>query len=57
METTQDGPPFRQLKAWAESRDLAVLIDKLCVRRAKTIDRGLADQVRRAAISIPSNIA
>jgi four helix bundle protein len=31
-------------------------IYKLCVRRAKTIDRGLADQIRRAAISIPSNI-
>ena len=57
METTQDGPSYRQLKAWAESRDLAVLIYKLCVRRAKTIDRGLADQIRRAAISIPSNIA
>ena len=57
MEITQDGPPYRQLKAWSESRDLAVLIYKLCVRRAKTIDRGLADQIRRAAISIPSNIA
>lgn len=57
METTQDGPAYRQLKAWAESRDLAVLIYKLCARRAKTIDRGLADQIRRAAISIPSNIA
>jgi len=34
-----------------------VLVYKLCVRRAKTIDRGLADQIRRAAISIPSNIA
>ena len=57
METTSEGPPYRQLKAWAESRDLAVLIYKLCVRRRATIDRGLADQIRRAAISIPSNIA
>lgn len=57
MESSAEGPPYRQLKAWAESRDLAVLIYKLCVRRAKTIDRGLADQIRRAAISIPSNIA
>ena len=57
MESSAEGPPYRQLKAWAEPRDLAVLIYKLCVRRAKTIDRGLADQIRRAAISIPSNIA
>ena len=57
MESSAEGPPYRQLKAWAESRDLAVLIYKLCVRRAKSIDRGLADQIRRAAISIPSNIA
>lgn len=57
MEITQDGPPYRQLKAWSESRDLAVLIYKLCVKRAKSIDRGLANQIRRAAISIPSNIA
>ena len=57
MESSAEGPPYRQLKAWAESRDLAVSIYKLCVRRAKTIDRGLADQIRRAAISIPSNIA
>ena len=57
MESSAESPPYRQLKAWSESRDLAVLIYKLCVKRAKTIDRGLADQIRRAAISIPSNIA
>ena len=53
MESSAEGPPYRQLKAWAESRNLAVLIYKLCVRRAKTIDRGLADQIRRAAIFHP----
>ncbi len=57
METTPDGPPYRQLKAWIESRDLAVLIYRLCARRPASMDRGLADQIRRAAISIPSNIA
>ena len=57
MEMTQDGPPYRQLKAWIESRDLAVLIYRLCARRPASMDRGLADQIRRAAISIPSNIA
>ena len=57
MESSAEGPPYRQLKAWAESRDLAVLIYKLCVRRTKTIDLGLADQIRRTTISIPSNIA
>jgi four helix bundle protein len=57
METTQDGPPYRQLKAWIESRDLAVLIYRLCAKRPASMDRGLTDQIRRAAISIPSNIA
>jgi four helix bundle protein len=57
MKMTQDGPPYRQLKAWIESRDLAVLIYRLCARRPASMDRGLADQIRRAAISIPSNIA
>jgi len=57
MESSSEGPPYRQLKAWVESRDLAVLIYKLCVRRQAAIDRGLADQLRRAAISIPSNIS
>ena len=33
------------------------MIYMLCVKRSATIDRGLADQLRRAAISIPSNIA
>lgn len=57
MEMTQDGPPYRQLKAWIESMDLAVLVYRLYSRRTASIDRGLADQIRRAAISIPSNIA
>lgn len=57
METSQEGPPYKKLKAWTESRDLAVLVYRLCSKRATAIDRGLADQIRRAAISIPSNIA
>ena len=57
MEMTQDGPPYRQLKAWIEARDLAEATYRVCARRAGLIDRGLADQIRRAAISIPSNIA
>lgn len=57
METKQDGPPYRQLKAWIEARDLAEATYRVCARRAGLIDRGLADQIRRAAISIPSNIA
>ena len=36
---------------------MAVLTYQTCAANRQVIDRGLADQIRRAAISIPSNIA
>lgn len=48
---------FRELKVWQRSKDLAVYIYKLTRHGTFAKDYGLRDQIRRAAVSIPSNIA
>ena len=48
---------FRDLIVWQKSRDLAVTIYKLTDCFPKTEIYGLTSQMRRAAISISSNIA
>jgi len=48
---------FQELKVWQRAKELAVFIYKLTEQGAFTKDYGLRDQIRRAAISIPSNIA
>jgi four helix bundle protein len=48
---------FRRLQVWTRSRELAVAIDAL-TRTFPRHDRGvMAGQLRRAALSVPSNIA
>lgn len=48
---------FRRLAVWQRARELAVGVDKL-TRAFPRRDRGVVGgQLRRAAISIPSNIA
>ena len=48
---------FRRLVVWQRSRELAVAIDRL-TRAFPRDDRGvIAGQLRRAALSIPANIA
>jgi four helix bundle protein len=48
---------FRKLQVWQRSRELAVSID-LATRRFPRADHGVvASQLRRAALSIPANIA
>ena len=51
------GAGFKQLKVWAEARDLAVETYRLTSTGPLAKDFGLRDQLRRAAVSIPSNIA
>lgn len=50
-------PPYRNLKAWQHAQRLAVD----CVKAARQFpdceQTGLADQLRRAAYSVPINIA
>jgi four helix bundle protein len=48
---------FRELKVWERGKDLAVFIYKLTNQGTFAKDYGLRDQIRRAAVSIPSNIA
>jgi len=48
---------FRDLKVWQRSKELAVLIYKITKKGPFTRDYGFSDQIRRAAVSVPSNIA
>ena len=48
---------FQDLNVWQRAKDLAVYIYKLTSKTPFSKDFGLRDQIRRAAISISSNIA
>lgn len=48
---------FQELKVWQRAKELAVDIYKLTEENTFSKDYGLRDQMRRAAVSIPSNIA
>jgi four helix bundle protein len=48
---------FKDLKVWQNGKDLAVLVYQLTCSEPFARDFGLRDQMRRAAVSIPSNIA
>ena len=48
---------YRELDAWKQSRKLAVSVFKACERLPLSKNWGLCDQMRRSAVSIPSNLA
>ena len=48
---------FKGLRVWHKSKDLAVLVYQVTGEGKFAKDFGLRDQIRRAAVSIPSNIA
>jgi four helix bundle protein len=48
---------FRELKVWQKSKDLAVYVYKITKEGEISKDFGLRDQIRRASVSGPSNIA
>ena len=48
---------FRKLKVWQRAKELAVVVYKLTGQGAFAKDWGLRDQIRRATVSISSNIA
>ncbi|TAJ08646.1 four helix bundle protein [Marinilabiliaceae bacterium JC017] len=48
---------FKALKVWQEAKALSVSIYKLTNSGKLAKDYGLKDQMQRAAVSIPSNIA
>jgi four helix bundle protein len=51
----QDG--FKELKVWQKAKELAVRVYKISDEGKLGRDFGLRDQIRRAAVSVPSNIA
>ena len=48
---------FEDIKAWKEARILTKMVYEITKKAAFAKDFGLKDQIRRAAISIMSNIA
>jgi len=48
---------FKELLVWQKAKDLAVSIYKLTQTGELATDSCLRDQMRRSAVSIPSNIA
>ena len=48
---------FQELKVWQRSKELAVSLYKITGQGAFDRGWGLRDQIRRAVVSIPSNIA
>lgn len=51
------GKGYKDLVVWQKARDLAVLIYSITSQAKFKKDYGLCDQVRRSAVSVPSNIA
>ncbi len=48
---------FEGLKVWNKAKDLSVYVYKVTRHGEFAKDYGLRDQIRRSAVSIPSNIA
>lgn len=48
---------FQDIKAWQRERVLVTEVYKLCAEGSLSKDYGLKDQLRRAAVSVMSNIA
>lgn len=51
------GKGFKELLVWQKARDLAVEIYQTTREDPFKRDYGLTDQMRRSAVSVPSNIA
>jgi four helix bundle protein len=48
---------FQKLRVWQKAKDLAIYIYEETQKGKFAKDFGLRDQIRRAAVSVPSNIA
>jgi four helix bundle protein len=58
-QSVQDNgsPGFQRLHVWQKSKKLAVDIYAMTAQGSFATDFSLKDQIRRAAVSVPSNIA
>jgi four helix bundle protein len=54
---SKGGLKFKELRVWQNGKDLAVYIYRITNTGDFAKDYGLRDQIRRAVVSIPSNIA
>ncbi len=57
MEEDSLGPDYRKLSAWSEACNLAVAVYLMCRANGTRLDADIIHQLRRSAVSIPSNIA
>lgn len=48
---------FRQLKAWQKAHELVLTLYRITAAFPRAENYGLTTQIRRAAVSIPSNLA
>lgn len=48
---------FTELRVWVKAKELAVFVYRVTDKGLFSKDFGLKDQIRRAAVSIPGNIA
>ena len=53
----ENGRSFRNLKIWEKGMDLSIDCYRLTKRFPKDEQYGLTSQIRRAAVSVPANIA
>ncbi len=51
------GKGFKKLLVWQKARDLAIDVYRITGQESFKRDYGMTDQVRRSAVSVPSNIA
>ena len=51
------GKGFKELSVWQKARDLAIYIYQITKQGPLKNDYGLSDQMRKSAVSVPSNIA
>ncbi len=51
------GKPHKRLESWRQSMDLVVMIYQVTARFPAEERFGLVSQLRRAALSVPSNVA
>ncbi len=51
------GKPHKRLEAWRQSMDFVVMIYQATARFPAEERFGLVSQIRRAAVSVPSNVA
>ncbi len=57
MPDTPGRPNFHNLKAWKEATHLVTLTYAVCAKQRRRLDLRLSEQIKRAAVSIPSNVA